>query len=735
MNTRYAALALASLPFLITEISTAKAGPAGPELTVEQIGVNVLVEWPEDAIPEGYALESAGAISDLAWDRVPGVVTNAILLSPGAMTRYFRLNNAAADGALLRGTVQTGGTASATPLPGAQVTLFEATEDRPSVVDQTTSGPDGTFELRSPRVPSPSVFFVTASLGGGVELVSALGPTLPSRITVNELTTVAASYAFAQFYRTGEIRGDASALRIASAMNENLVELGGGGSSDVLLTSPNADESNSLRSTRALANLLASCVADPSVAQQFLSLASDPRLPAPTTIPQAMANLARNPGENVPAIYGLTTNRTPYLPTLESAPAAWTVTVKVNDSGDDRYLIGGMGNIIFDDRGNAWISDNVVQGTPFSSHILVVMQPNGKPGAGAAGTPRSPITTGGLLGGGYGITMDPKGLVWVGNFGWGPVTNCLYYPTNSPDCNGSVSLFTADGVAVSGPLGYQGGPVRAQGMASDAAGNIWITSYGNDSVYVFLNGDPNDAVSLPLYAGSQPFDVQIGEDGTAWVSCGGGISGKYPSNLFRLQLAGRQLNVLWETPFGKAIKGFSLDSKGNAWVASQGDSKVYAIAPDGTVIGGYGDGAGGVDGPWGATVDGEDNVWVANFGPLAAAPYSSRLSKLAGADPATRPPGLNLGDPISPSSGYTLPTAGSQVLLHNGTPLYGTNAPPAYDPLQRLTVTGIDRAGNLWALNNWKNNFIVDFVENPGGDGVVIFVGIAAPPRRRNWSW
>ncbi|MBX3734229.1 MAG: hypothetical protein KF791_16760 [Verrucomicrobiae bacterium] len=728
------ALACVALPFLVPEALAAVSGLAtGPKLSVEKVGVNVLVEWPEDAIPDGYALESSSAISDLTWDRVPGVATNAILLSPGAITRYFRLSNAAAGGALLRGTVQTGGTASARPLPGLQVLLVEATEDRPLVVDQATSGPDGTFELRSPRVSSESVFVVTASLDGGVELVSALGPTLPSRITVNELTTVAASYAFAQFYRAGEIRGDASALRIAAAMNENLVELGGGGSSDVLLTSPNADESNSLRSTRALANLLASCVADPMVARQFFSLTADPRLPTPTTTSQAMASLARNPGENVLSIYGLTTNVTPYWPSLESAPDAWTVTVKVNDSGDDQYLIGGMGNIAFDHRGNAWISDNVVQGTPFSSRMLVVMQPNGKPGSGAAGTPRSPITTGGLLGGGYGIAIDPKGSVWVGNFGWGPVTNCLYYPTNSPGCNGSASQFTADGVAISGPLGYQGGPVRAQGLASDSAGNIWITSYGTDSVHVFLNGDPEDVVSLPLYAGSQPFDVQIGEDGTAWVSCGGGISGEYPSNLFRLQLAGRQLNVLWEAPFGKAIKGLSLDSKGNAWVASQGDSKVYAVAPDGTVLGGYGDGAGGVDGPWGATVDGEDHVWVANFGPLGLAPYASRLSKLAGADPETRPPGLRMGDPISPPTGYTVPTAGSQVLLHNGTPLYGTNAPPAYDPLQRLTVAGIDRAGNLWALNNWKNNFAVDFAENPGGDGIVIFVGIAAPPRRRDW--
>jgi hypothetical protein len=46
----------------------------------------------------------------------------------------------------------------------------------------------------------------------------------------------------------------------------------------------------------------------------------------------------------------------------------------------------------------------------------------------------------------------------------------------------------------------------------------------------------------------------------------------------------------------------------------------------------------------------------------------------------------------------------------------------------RLTSTNIDGAGNLWCMNNWKPSAIVDAVlDNPGGDGVVIFLGIAEP--------
>jgi len=38
----------------------------------------------------------------------------------------------------------------------------------------------------------------------------------------------------------------------------------------------------------------------------------------------------------------------------------------------------------------------------------------------------------------------------------------------------------------------------------------------------------------------------------------------------------------------------------------------------------------------------------------------------------------------------------------------------------------IDMAGNVWVTNNFKPSTVYDAV-NPGGDGMVIFVGMAAP--------
>ena len=36
-------------------------------------------------------------------------------------------------------------------------------------------------------------------------------------------------------------------------------------------------------------------------------------------------------------------------------------------------------------------------------------------------------------------------------------------------------------------------------------------------------------------------------------------------------------------------------------------------------------------------------------------------------------------------------------------------------------------AGNVWVTNNWKPSGLNDLIKNPGGDGMVIFVGLAAP--------
>ena len=284
---------------------------------------------------------------------------------------------------LLMGTVQSGGTTNTLPLADVLVTLYEATENTPLALGSATTDAMGRFSINISRTTSDSLFYATAHLEGGVQLVAIIGLSLPDSITINELTTVAAAFSMAQFAQNGVIAGNAFGLRIASGMTENLVSLLTGGSSEVLLSSPNGDETNSLRSTRALANLLAACVQkQPCATATLFVLTTPPDGAAPTDTFQALVNIARYPANNVAGIYTQSKALEMYLPSLQTIPDAWTIAVKVNDSGSDDMLFGGPANIVFDHNGYAWVTNNVVQGTPDSARCIMVLKPNGKPSVG-----------------------------------------------------------------------------------------------------------------------------------------------------------------------------------------------------------------------------------------------------------------------------------------------------------------------------------------------------------------
>jgi len=674
---------------------------------------------------------------------------------------------------MLTGVVQSGGPANPQTIPGASVTIFEATADQPSIVGSTSTNGEGRFEINLDRDTSERIFYATATVGQSIELVTIIGPSfhhilssgitannapakdvdqaLNASITINELTTVAAAFSMAQFVKDGMIGGDAFGLRIASLMNENLVSASSGGSSEVLLTPPNADETNSLRSTRSLANLVAACVQNiPNALTDLFALTTPPDNGAPPSNTfQALVNIAHYPANNLAGIYTQSQLVNTYPAALESMPDAWTLAVKINNTGSVEMLFGGPANVVFDERGYAWIPNNVIQGTPVSGAFAVVLKPNGKPADGnptapwenPSDLPKSPLLKGGLFGGGFGVAIangeHTKGCVWFGNFGWG---TAHYWP-----CNGSVSLFSPAGVALSGdPEGFVGDTLRVQGVAVDQFNSLWMASYGNGKVVVFLSGDPQQSRYASVPKGYSPFDVAIAQDGTAWVTSSTGLYEYTEGNISRYSLvpvpgAFYQVSRIFSQPLGRGLKGLSIDSQGYIWVASGGEDAVCLLDPDGNLIGTFQGGVnrswGGINGPWGTAIDGDDNVWVANFGQMTpGADYtSSGITKLKGANSDTPPFGFNTGDPISPPSGYTLPTGGSQVLLANGEPLYGFGKEPSYSPLMRQTNLAIDQAGNIWVVNNWKPDFdnnVSPETGNPGGDGIVIFVGLAKPPAK-----
>jgi len=134
----------------------------------------------------------------------------------------------------------------------------------------------------------------------------------------------------------------------------------------------------------------------------------------------------------------------------------------------------------------------------------------------------------------------------------------------------------------------------------------------------------------------------------------------------------------------------AIDSGGNVWIASLVDGNVTRLGPDGSFKGRFSPPS--FDGPWGVAIDGDDNVWVASF-------PGETVTQLCGRIVENCPPGAKTGDPISPASdGFT-----------NG-------------GLQHLTAVQIDQSGNVWVANNWAKVF-----PTVGGNGLVAFIGAAAP--------
>jgi hypothetical protein len=270
----------------------------------------------------------------------------------------------------------------------------------------------------------------------------------------------------------------------------------------------------------------------------------------------------------------------------------------------------------------------------------------------------SPFTGGGLLGPGWGIALDSKGQVWIGDYGWGNVN-----PT------GTVSVFNSEAQPV---FMFGVGVYRVQGIAVDDADNVWIASHGNGQVVVIPGAGTGVAI---IYSGDpdsfKPFSISIAADGSAWVT-----SSDPQGSITNLRLHNGKLECLHNISIGNTNRGMAIDSAGNIWVASSGDDHVYALDNKGAFIGGYQ--GGGIAGPWGVTLDGNDNVWVGNLGPLeVGSVFTGRLTQLAGSRENN---GHRMGDALSPQTGYTVPSAGSQVLLHDGTPLYGKNGPPVLHP-------------------------------------------------------
>lgn len=607
----------------------------------------------------------------------------------------------------VHGTVQSGVGNTAYALSEYTINLYEINESSAGLIQQTTSDVDGKFSFKVPQENAGNqLYYITASNNKYTKFALVIGKLTESSLTINELTTVAAAYSMAQFWHGDLIYGPTQAIQIAADMNQNLVAITNGASSQVISSPPNEDQTNAWRLTNTLANAITACVINNLTCFNLFNSTRSINNDLPSDTLQALQNLAHNPAQGINEILNLSHLSNAYSPLLEIAPDAWTIALKFNQTGSEDCPFGGPGNFSFDKNGYLWITNNVVQGTPNSTNCMIVLQPNGLPADGSNSTVTSPVYGGGILGAGFGISIDQTNNIWLGNFGWGSLIP-----------NGSVSMFNQYGVPLSGESGYTDLVYRVQGLEPDSKNNIWIASNGNQRLVVYPKGNAENGAFIST-GNLNPFDIVINNNDNAWVSFNNESSiGKYQLD------SNGNIQQLTSVSVGQSPLGLDLDSHQNVWVSTYKESSIYMVNADNESVVHFS--GGGIVATWDVLVDGDDNVYAINFFPNSNNQYG--IAKLCGVSRKNCPPNATLGTPITPTNGYTLPTGGKQVLLSNGEPLYGPNSVPDFHPLMRMTAGHIDKAGNLWVTNNWKPDFAIDLTSNPGGDGMVVFIGLAKP--------
>ncbi|MFD4422122.1 NHL repeat-containing protein [Agromyces sp. NPDC058484] len=634
-----------------------------------------------------------------------------LLTAAAAVAAVTAPVSAAASGnaSTIRGHVAVAGSA----VEGASVDLYlaGATAGAATLLSTETTDRLGRFRMSVPDSIADDAVLYAAARGGAVdetpipdavELATSLGDIRSGKAEINELTTVAAGYSLAQFAADGMIGGPAPGLQNAALMPRNLVDLDRGVPARFLLLSPNGTSTETLATFNSLASIITGCALGANDCDAFLDAATDAWGVRPATTWQAMTLLPTNPSGDAPGVFAQIPADPEFTPVRTSAPSGWVIALRFYGNGRQ---FNGPGNVAFDAQGKVWANNNT-NWSRLPSRIcpgtdMFHLDPY---------APRQPMETftgGGLNGAGFGIAIDTRDRVWVGNFGF-TGSECK----EGPPTSNSVSAFQPDGEPISGDDGFTDGPLSwPQGVKSDVAGNMWIANCGNDSVVVYPDGDNTRS----FVAGSdvpgashvpKAFDVAQNTEGSVFVTANAG------NQVYGFASDGSPLPG---SPFGDSSTirrplGAASDSLGNVWVSNSGvvdipcstGSTLEAPAPganlDGTVARVDADGStesfggAGLTVPWGIAVDGDDNLWVANFA-------DQRLSHLCGARASTCPAGT-IGHPISPDEGY------------------------GFDGLQRNTGVQVDPSGNVWLANNWVAD---PRPIDPFGDGLVVYLGMAEP--------
>ncbi len=584
------------------------------------------------------------------WLSCPSLIVLTLLLAAAP---------ARAQQATLSGTVQSGGL-SPVPVSGASVTLYAVGTyygSNPTLLGSATTDSSGNFTVQYTRPGSGAFVVYLVALGGnagsgsntaiglmGLDLIPSLTPS-PLRddsssgdtpaaqapVAINELTTVAAETALAQFTdSTGAVIGTPSgnATGFDNAVNQaeaDLVNTSTGLPASFWPTSCTGGSPpvncDGLERLDTIGNILAACVESSGPSSSACStLLSDTGSVGGTTL-QAAHSMATNPVMNVGALYKIQAASPPFTPYLTTKPDGWEIALNFAPGN------AGLNETFFlaiDGGGNVWVPNfkgNSVTELNSSGGLTATFYPNGAGFDGADG-----------------VAIDADGNVWVTNQLGNSVTELNshgqlvgdFAPSgakfNQPfnlaiDATGNVWVGNRNGNSVTelnsnGDLVGRFAPSAAnfnllEGVAIDADSNVWIGNTNDNSVVELNSSGKLVKRFTPTNANfQQPVDVAIDAVGDVWAT---NNSGNSVSELF----AGCSASKCTGHSFAPKGAKFdspaevAIDAAGNIWVTN-GSGSVTELNSSGGLGGNFAPSGAGFDDPTGIAIDAAGNVWVAN---------------------------------------------------------------------------------------------------------------------------
>ena len=153
------------------------------------------------------------------------------------------------------------------------------------------------------------------------------------------------------------------------------------------------------------------------------------------------------------------------------------------------------------------------------------------------------------------VAVDADGNVW-----------------GTTDTESEVRRYTRDGRS----LGSVTTPKQAAGVGADAAGNIYVATYGDNIAMVvrFAKSGTQDKG----WGGFQvPNDVEVSPDGTIWVSDNRAL------NVKRFDANGKLLKTIKAGP--SAPLGIGVDLDCNVWVGNISQRRIDRLSPSGRLLG------------------------------------------------------------------------------------------------------------------------------------------------------